>query len=202
MEAATKEVRSKGGPRRGRGFDLSHPSPPTGPEASTEATHTHRLKCSHQQQAQPHSGPQPPSLPGRHPCGPPSIFRGLRTPGPGTSTAMPDAKPAARGHCHESVILQRRILVRRPKEQKSDRLLESRQVLSEIKIRHFLKLPTPVLLIHDSMSALYEAPAPPLLAPPPSLNLPNQIPPCLSPLSRNPTVDRIKRALSGRSSDQ
>lgn len=57
------------------------------------------------------------------------------------------------------MIPQRRILIRRPLERKSDRLLESSLVLSEIQIRHLLKLPIPELLIHDILSAIYEAPA-------------------------------------------
>lgn len=68
--SGTEEARSKGGPLRDRGVDVPHPSPPTGPEAATGAPHTHRLKRSRQQQAQPESGPQPPTLPGRHPCRP------------------------------------------------------------------------------------------------------------------------------------
>lgn len=159
------------------------------------------MKRSRQQQAQPQSGPQPPTLPCRHPCGLPSIFRGLRTPVPGTSTALPDAKPAAKGHCYKPIIPQRRVLVRRPWEPVSDRLLNSPQVLLEIQIRHFPKLPTPGLLIHDIQSAIHEAPARPSVAPPPP-SLPNRTTPCLSPVTRNPTVNRTERARSGLSSDQ
>lgn len=187
---------------RGRRFDLPHPSPPIGREAATEVVHTHRLKCSRQQQAKAQSGPQPPTRPGRHPCALRSAFRSLRTPVPGSSTALPDAKHAAKGHRYKSTTLQRRIILRRPWGHESDRLLDSRQVLLEIKIRPFPKLPTPGLLIHDITSDCHEVPAPPLLVPPPSPNLPNRIPPCLSPVTGNLTVNRTKRALRGRSSDQ
>lgn len=186
---------------RGRGFALPHPRPPTGLEAATEAVHTHRLKRSRQQQAQPQRGPEPPALPCRHPCGLPSIFRSLRTLVPGTSTALPDAKHAAKGHCYKPITPQRRVLIRRPQKPESDRPLNSPQVLLGIQIRHFPRLPTPGLLIHDITAAIHEVPARSLLAPPPP-NLPNRKTPCLRPVARNPTVNRTERAISGRSSDQ
>lgn len=104
------------GPQGGPCVAARRPSssePSARPEAATRRSHspleTQSPAASAARERAAASLPaRPPSLPS------PSIFRRPRTPAAGAPTAVPDARPAARGHRLQTTVPQRRRSLRRP----------------------------------------------------------------------------------------